>query len=334
MDVLSAIVCPVCGGPFTRVETNCPYCGVLVVIRGDHQRIDPARLDRGVINQRIADYRDALRKDRRDADARYGLGVAYYSLGLVDEAIEELQHAAKLMPENPHLQAQLGVVTFETSMNGGSGALDQAWKHLDRTLLLDPRNEEGLVLKEALLREKLRSSDPSGAVFAAGRSDLLQTWRELAAVNESRVRPLIADYLQRNESLMMHLLKARGRFDSLAGRPQPIRATWFWKAFGLSIGTFVACVLIASLLLALTQNDAGEIESGWANALFTILIILSMIAPVIVFVRGYRRRPRSAFLATPANATRPPLVDAVLAGTAPIGQMLELSEAVLNYETP
>ena len=92
--------------------------------------VDPATLNRAVIDERIAGFRRAIRQDEHDETAHYGLGVAYFNLGLLDEAAEELTIAARLMPENPNIQAQLAVVFADLAARGKPVASQQAWDRL------------------------------------------------------------------------------------------------------------------------------------------------------------------------------------------------------------
>ena len=79
----------------------------------DMPRIDPASLKLAVIDQHIAEYRSAVRRDHNDEMAHFGLGIAYYNLRLHEEAIAEIEEAVRLMPENPHIQFQLAVMHSE-----------------------------------------------------------------------------------------------------------------------------------------------------------------------------------------------------------------------------
>lgn len=101
MPDITVLSCPVCGAPFNPNDPRCTYCGSVVVIRTDHPRIDPKLLNKAVVDEHIAKYRRSVRQDANDETAHYGLGVAYFNLGLLDEAAAELTEAARLMPENP-----------------------------------------------------------------------------------------------------------------------------------------------------------------------------------------------------------------------------------------
>jgi superkiller protein 3 len=123
-------------------QDNCKFCGSLIVIKSDHPRINPHNLNRSVISEHIAEFRTALRRDVNNAEAHYGLGVAYFNLGLLEESIEELQQATRLMPENPHIQTQLAVVFLDAHREGANGALQNAAKRIETALKIDPENLE------------------------------------------------------------------------------------------------------------------------------------------------------------------------------------------------
>jgi tetratricopeptide (TPR) repeat protein len=122
MAQLVALTCPVCGAPFAPESDRCGYCGSIVVLKTDHSRIDPRLLNKLVIDEHIAEYRKVVRIDANDATAHYGLGVAYFNLGLIDEKVDELTQAARLMPENPNIQSQLAVALREATRRGNPDA--------------------------------------------------------------------------------------------------------------------------------------------------------------------------------------------------------------------
>ena len=141
-----------------------------------------------IINERIHEYRQALKKDHDDATAHYGLGVAYFSLGLLEESVDEPTEAARTMPENPHIQAQLGVVLNELGRQQRPEYTAMAWRRLERALMLEPGNEDALALREDLLKQRLRAADTSPHELADARRQLLETWSALVRVDEERAR--------------------------------------------------------------------------------------------------------------------------------------------------
>ena len=198
---LVAVICPVCGGPI-KDESRCGFCGSVVVITMDMPRIDPGSLKRAVIDQHIAEYRAAVRRDQNDETAHYGLGIAYYNLRLHEEAIAEIEEAVRLMPENPHIQFQLAVMYSEfmpprqfgqQSNHHGMAAL----KRVDRSLTIRPQMVEALLLKAALYSHP-RYCDFTSLCFGDVVNDFTKAiayWEMAHAVDPDSIRQPVAEFL-------------------------------------------------------------------------------------------------------------------------------------------
>lgn len=146
MVTVTAITCPVCGAPLTPGSSRCAYCGSLVTISLDHPLITPESVNQSLIAEHIKTHRTALRKDAFDQTAQYGLGVAYFNLGLLEESADTLTEAARLMPENPNIQFQLAVVQYDLGLQGKEGAEAKAIDRLKRTILLQPSHTDAHLL--------------------------------------------------------------------------------------------------------------------------------------------------------------------------------------------
>ena len=146
VDIVS-LQCPVCGAPFSPNDEKCGYCGSILVLRTDHPKISPSTLNRQVVDKHIVEYRQTLKRDHADSTAHYGLGVAYFNLGLTDDSVRELEEAARLMPENPNIQSQLAVVLKQSLDDKRPGAADKLRDRIEYTLRLDPDNYDALLLK-------------------------------------------------------------------------------------------------------------------------------------------------------------------------------------------
>ena len=177
------LTCPVCGAPFAPESDRCNFCGSILVLKTDHPRIDPRMLNKSVVDEHIAKYRRILRSEPSDETAHYGLGVAYFNLGLIEDSIRELTHAARLMPENPNIQTQLAVVLREAAKQGDADADAQMRYRVDLALRLDPNNLEALLLKADLL------SDP------VLRYDAIEVLERAHSIDEHRVRPKLIEGL-------------------------------------------------------------------------------------------------------------------------------------------
>jgi hypothetical protein len=151
ISVLS-LNCPVCGAPFSPGAERCGYCGSILVLQTDHPRIDPRALNRTVVDKHIAEYRELLRRDPNSVKAHYGLGVAYYNLGLTEAAIDSLDRACSITPENPHIHTQLAVAWREEARTGDARAGEEMRDHIGYALQLDPHNVEALILASEAAR--------------------------------------------------------------------------------------------------------------------------------------------------------------------------------------
>ena len=150
MVSIVSLECPVCGAPFAPGSERCAYCGSIIVLQTDHPRIDPRALNRAVINERIAAFRETLRVEPDNVAAHYGLGVAYFNLGLTEAAIHELEHACRLTPENPHIHTQLAVAYRDEMRAGDRDAREEMEDHIQYAMRLDPDNVEAMLLQADL----------------------------------------------------------------------------------------------------------------------------------------------------------------------------------------
>ena len=191
--------CPVCGGSLAPRAERCPFCGSFVVIMTDMPRIDPAGLNLGVINEHISGYRTTLAANPRDGEAYYGLGVAYFNLGLVKEAIRELSKAAEYMPENPNIHYQLAVTmldersTVPSTKDEIAGALDQA-------LRIRPTMIEAILLKaEVYMGLKYGGFKPGQRGYRPAKLQhqkyAISLWKYVAKIDPDSIREPVARYL-------------------------------------------------------------------------------------------------------------------------------------------
>lgn len=231
MDVVEivALRCPVCGAPLAEDASKCKFCGSVVFIKSDFIKINREQLNRTVINEHSATYRNTVRRDPNDQEAHYGLGVAYFNLGLLNEAADELVQSARLMPENPHIQTQLAVVYAKLAQKGKPEATANALDRIGRALLLDPQLPDALIPRARLADRwqdwnaaiedlrKAAKSDPGlaepklGTALVARARQLLDTPRwtegmddlqEAAKLNPTAVRQLLNVIILANQWLL------------------------------------------------------------------------------------------------------------------------------------
>ena len=171
----TCLQCPVCEAPFPPESDRYYYCGSILAPKTTQPRIDPRLLNRSVVDEHIAGYRRELRSDPHDAIARYGLGVAYLNLELVDAAVQELTEAARVMPENPNTQTQIAVALREAWRLGDASARDQMEYRIETVLHLEPSTVEA-----RRLREELR--DATGGPVPATTGDC-EFWQRAIAID-------------------------------------------------------------------------------------------------------------------------------------------------------
>lgn len=281
MPEIMALACPVCAAPLPgRDAEQCQYCGSIVFIKPDLPQLSTANLNRSVINQHIAQFRQRIRTNSYDEEAHYGLGVAYYNLGLTDSAIDELTKAANLMPENVDIRYQLATVYFESDDPSHRA---QAKRHISTILTLKPGHEESIrMMAHTLLGEgdihgarrlanQLSSPDRDLSARIQGRiatehlfnSDIDAARNVLHGISEDVVRQSMLDFI-RSFRTPIYLVSAKD-----PGSP-----------FGCtSVG--LGIVLLLALFGSLTSE--GETSVGAVVFLVVVLLVLG------VYIRGRYR---------------------------------------------
>jgi len=305
--IVEALRCPVCGAPLAGPAPRCAYCGSLVAVRADHPALDPALLNDEVVQERIDTFRQRLRRDRHDAEAEYGLGVAYFGLGLLDDAARALEAAARLTPENASIQMQLAVVLADLAVTGKRGAEQEARERVGLALRLDPDEPEALLLEARLLaargdwRVAAETLERAAAVGSDGvdrRAALLlmataaplaqrgqwldaaALWRQAVATDQDAAREPLLGILREHQRTLL----ARPRWSWLV---YPQQSPFQRK---LRYAAAMAFAALAALLVftLLSGNDATLVFS-------LVPCLLVVIAPVAIFVQGRRRlRERAA----------------------------------------
>lgn len=204
---LVAVSCPVCGGPIKPEASQCGYCGSVIVIKLDMPRINPDSLKMGVIDQHIKEFRGRVRRDANDEEAHYGLGIAYYNLGLIDEAISQLEEAVRLMPENANIQLQLALLFGERiePRQSGTGWGEAARKSLyrvDRALILQPYMLDALLFRASLYSDMAYVNSRQLAIedYLDDFAVAIDCWQSACKLNPDSIRTPISKLL-RNGSL-------------------------------------------------------------------------------------------------------------------------------------
>ncbi len=316
MAQVVALVCPVCGGPLNPNEERCNFCGSYVVIKTHMPRLSRAALNQSLIQQHIDDFRNRTRSHPYDVEAHYGLGVAYFSLGLINDSISELGKAARLTPENPHIQAQLAIVLRESLRAGNNAAEQQLKEHLHTALMLDPEHPEAnmlnmqMLLDTGHLAQAVRNYDSlPGTVQDHTRANLaaaleregqhcLRTknwagaqwcWQSLEPLDNAAAKRLQIEFLRLHEWLVPR------DFTSHTKGLAPVIRTGSRRFVGISVaaiaGLFFGCLQLVVVASIIPTGDSGT-QSGLGSVVILLSFLLFLAAPVVVAV-WYRRRERS-----------------------------------------
>lgn len=306
MVAILSLKCPVCGAPFSPGDDRCSYCGSILVLQTDHPRIDPRTLNRVVIDEHIARYRQDLRADPDDVTAHYGLGVAYYNLGLTDAAIRSLTAACQLTPENPNIHTQLAVAWREANREGDSSAAAEMAEHIQYALRLDPGNVEALLLRSD---EELSRHDYDNALAFALRAynreparakpvlvkimviwlrwkaqrgtDSDADWQRLEDLNpdkafEERRRAGKATPVQRADPIETMLPEIQQTVSVSMSRARSA-----FKGFIMGIGIAVVSIIVLTFMSTQVTEDSGPYN------FILFLFALSFFLPLITAVRGW-----------------------------------------------
>ena len=261
MPVLTALSCPVCGGPFHDWTDRCQWCGSLVVIQSDHPRIDPGTLNQTVIDESIRGFRHLLRTNPNDEAALYGLGVAYFNLGLLEDSVTQLVEAARLTPENIYIQTQLAVVYIDLAARGHPSALQHARDRIQRALLLRPNHTEALIVSASIARA---TGDLSTAV---------ELWRRIA----STAPHLVFQRLHR--FVMEHVSELR---------PVPLSRQERVERLKSDAGRGAAWLILIIVILNLLIRGVGNRNP------VQLLIGAVLLVAFVIYLRRYRFLKRTS----------------------------------------
>lgn len=105
-------------------------------------------LDKGYDLQAILSYRDAIKAGGDSPSIRKNMALAYYNLGLLDEAIKHMEMGVSISLQDPNILIELGI------LYGARGNLTKSISSLEKALKLDPsQGDVYIYLGLALLRQ-------------------------------------------------------------------------------------------------------------------------------------------------------------------------------------
>ncbi|MBV9923755.1 MAG: CHAT domain-containing protein [Acidobacteria bacterium] len=202
-----------------------------------------------------------LRAPRGEAKAMHALGRLYLYERRFDDAVGQLEGAARLDPDNARLQNDLAAALFERGkeaqrQDGGQGAQDfgQAFEHLDRAAALDPTLAD-VLFNRALLYEHMRLDAQAEETWRAYLAkDPNSPWaeearRRLAGLEEQRRRGA---------------LENEGRFQEFVEAYRAGDAARAWTPLGRSRGRRGNLVVERLLDAHLGRGTPGVVEPGEA----------------------------------------------------------------------
>ncbi|MCE0497588.1 MAG: tetratricopeptide repeat protein [Methylacidiphilales bacterium] len=101
-----------------------------------HNNLGNDLLDKGQVDEAMAEFQKVLEIDRNDAEAHYNLGNALLQKGQVDEAIAEYQKALAIKPNYAEAHYNFGNALMQ------EGQVDEALGEYQKALEIDPNDAE------------------------------------------------------------------------------------------------------------------------------------------------------------------------------------------------
>ena len=128
-----------------------------------HTNLGLVLLQKGKIDDGIAQYRSALQMQPDSWDAEYNLGTALLGKAQVDEAILHCERAVRMRPTDPDAQVSLGNALFQ------KGRIDEAIAHYQEAITVHP---DHFLARYSLGQALLEKGELEGAIQVC-RSALL-----------------------------------------------------------------------------------------------------------------------------------------------------------------
>lgn len=357
MPQIIALSCPVCAAPLNPDDEKCTFCGSYIVIKTDLPKLNRLTLNQSVIQEHITDFRRRVRSNSYDEEAHYGLGLAYFNLGLVDAAVDELRQAAKLMPENPHIQAQLAVALRDSFKAGNQSAEQEMQTRIHNALLLDPTHVEAILLKAETLfgngqyeevltiLEPIMASDSKRAEpwIVAATQELFsqrmanrdwqgvqQSWRKLEPIDPNAAKSLALRFLDTTRDYVpkrFNISKSLGEQSQVIEHTKPKRALFaLLAAIG---GLVVGFIQLAVIVTNIPRDDATGANSGWGLFAFLLSFLLFLALPIIGAVVGYRRSGKPKLRTRPQFQVTNFKREEVLSGAAELSVISTIADEVI-----
>ncbi|CAN5827461.1 hypothetical protein BH24CHL4_BH24CHL4_09850 [soil metagenome] len=321
-DLVVVLSCPVCGASAKPDDERCRCCGSYMFILTDLPKIDLRILNSALINRQIAEFRQAAGTNPTDATPHYGLGIAYFNLGLLEDSARELKIAAEIIPENPHIQLQLATVFAKLAAAGQPNFVEYAWDRVSRTLLLRPEMAEALILRAKLHR--LRGS----------YSSAVADWRKIAETEPDAIRQSISRFLKANADAI-RTAPGFGARSPLNDGKHVEKLLDTVLEFSHSVVKCLVGAVIAAMSAALLASFASETD-GPLSALVSLGFFTSVLLVIVLLAAAHRRHRRPYDFRTrnknrSLSARQSELMNSLLVGSASPDDLLASAEYVAWY---
>lgn len=312
-------------------------------IMTDLPRINPQILNSTIINRHIAEFRTALRVDASDQTARYGLGVAYFNLGLLEDSTRELENAAQLMPENPQIQTQLAAVSETLATNGDLDYVKNAQERVRRALLIRPEMTEALLIRAKISLLQLQFQNA------------VMDWRLIAQTDEDAIRHSVGQFLSYHVNLLSNapgvalLTSAMANPQNNPRRYHDLRSFEGAKAFMRRPRNALLASLASFILMTVTASVSADNEGSISGlAAFVILLLFCLWIVWLIFGlwrlwqsrREPSKKPQLQALPVPIAiddgdtiSQQRAYLESLTSGTAVRGELLGAATSVPNELT-
>jgi tetratricopeptide (TPR) repeat protein len=171
-------------------------------------------------------YKRALQEDNKYAEAYYRLGLTSLKSGSYGDAVQALQRAFTLAPDNADAGAKLAeiyIIALSTDPKRSRNYLTEIQDVTDRLLKRDPKSYDGLRLSAYLLMQEGKPDKAIERYQAANavkpdQPETVMPWAQVLLLNhdDKEAEKLLLDFLQKKKSYpaaydMLYTLYARDR---------------------------------------------------------------------------------------------------------------------------
>lgn len=136
--------------------------------------------------------------DPKDYRAYYNLGIAYFNLNRIEEALEAYRSAISIKPDYKHCYYNIGLIYEAT------GKLEKATEAYEKSLGIDPNFIYAMHALKAV-RVKLDNSEPN-INHTQVKNDLIERFISLLKVSRRIRLDMIQEILKVNKESLIHMI--------------------------------------------------------------------------------------------------------------------------------